>query len=51
MYSIFYGPNGDDYLRQILPTKAIAPLHDKNKYLFYSQGEEEFVFVSDYEDY
>jgi hypothetical protein len=35
MYSIFYGQNGEDYLRRILPSRPVPPFHEKNKYLFY----------------
>lgn len=49
MYTLFYGPNGDEHLKRILPTRPQLPLHDKNKYLFYSFGEEDLVFLPEYD--
>lgn len=51
MYALFYGPNGEEHLRRILPTRPMQPVHDKSRYLFYSYGEEELVFVPDYDEY
>ena len=49
MYSLYYGPNGDDYLARILPDLPVQPYCDKFKMLYYSNGEEELIFEPEYD--
>jgi hypothetical protein len=50
-YSLYYGPDANDFLRKILPTKPTSANIEELKFLFFSPTEEELVFQDDYDDY
>ncbi len=40
MYSIYYGPDGGEYLRRILPNRPGSASVEEMKFLYYGPAEE-----------